>query len=99
MNRIVLSPEQLDAAFAQPEPVGPARLPCPRCESSDHLTTSSEVEGAGYGYLTYCGNCYDVDCAGDPWPHFQATTEQGWGMTRTASCEAWNNAVETRDGR
>jgi hypothetical protein len=95
MRRIVLSPEQLDAALAPPESVGPARLPCPQCGGSDHLTT--DVDGAGYGYFTTCSGCYDCDCDESG---FFPISPQGHGRTRAESCEAWNEAVETwEDGR
>ena len=63
-------------------------LACPSCKRSDVRT---DPDDAGYGYLTCCHNCYDVDCDENG---FYATSLQAHGWTREESIQEWNWLVE-----
>lgn len=65
-------------------------LPCPQCKHGDVKT---EPDAAGYEYQTYCHNCYDADCVGDP-PRFVSNSLMGHGRSHDESIASWNEEVE-----
>lgn len=63
-------------------------VPCPKCGPRGDV----RAEWLWGEWSVCCGNCYDVDCVGDP-PREVSSSLTGCGRTRAAAIADWNATV------